>query len=193
VVIDVKESLSKLQGERWKQGVREFSVLNEGRDMMEDVVESRKKQVAAVIRILEQRAIRQAESKMSETPMEKIHREGLEKQLLETRIDLNFSRGKLASLCVLQVRSYLTTISLHILFHAWQGDYSTSFELFSIAMQEFTELFQSNHYSVSDMVFPYKVLLCASISTVLQAAGLAELFLHRRLRDAFIFFTLYGR
>ena len=72
--------------------------------MMEDVVESRKKQVAAVVRILEQRAIRQAESKMSETPMEKLHREGLEKQLLETRIDLNFSRGKLASLCVLQVR-----------------------------------------------------------------------------------------
>jgi hypothetical protein len=103
VVMDVKESLSNLQGERWRQGVREFSVLNEGRDMMEDVVESRKKHVAAVTRIIEQRAVRQAESKMSETPMEKLHREALEKQLRDCRIDLNFSRGKLASLCVLQV------------------------------------------------------------------------------------------
>jgi hypothetical protein len=33
-----------------------------------------------------------------------------------------------------------------------QGDYSSSFELFDVAMLEFTELFQSNHYSVSDMV-----------------------------------------
>jgi hypothetical protein len=103
IVIDVKESLAKLQGERWKQGVREFSVLNEGRDMMEDVVEARKKQVAAVARILEQRAVRQVESKMSESPMEKLHREGLERQLRDSRIALNFSRGKLASLCVLQV------------------------------------------------------------------------------------------
>jgi hypothetical protein len=70
---------------------------------MEDVVESRKLQVAAVKRILEQRAIRQAESKMSESPMEKMHREGLERQLRDNCIALNFSRGKLASLCVLQV------------------------------------------------------------------------------------------
>jgi hypothetical protein len=47
-------------------------------------------------------------------------------------------------------------------------------------MLEFTELFQSNHYSVSDMVNP---LLRESWTFVTraQAAGLAELFLHRRL------------
>jgi hypothetical protein len=151
IIVDVKESLSNLQGERWRQGVREFSVLNEGRDMMEDVVEARMKQVAAVQRIIEQRAIRLKESKLSETPMEKLHREGLEKQLRDLCISLNFSRGKLASLCVLQVCRLAPTYSFYVVDFR-QGDYSTSFNLFEVAMQEFTTLFQSNHYSVSDMV-----------------------------------------
>jgi len=103
LVIIMQESLSNLQGERWRQGVREFSVLNEGRDMMEEVVVARKQQVAVVEQILVQRAIRQFDSKLSESPMEKLHREGLEKQLRDCCIALNFSRGKLASLCVLQV------------------------------------------------------------------------------------------
>jgi hypothetical protein len=163
IVVDVKESLSKLQGERWKQGVREFSVLNEGRDMMEDVVESRKKHVAVVQRIIEHRAVRQAESKMSESPMERLHREALEKQLRGCRIDLNFSRGKLASLCVLQVCDFWSCFGRFALFETLQGDYSVSFELFDVAMQEFTELFQSNHFSVSDMVwFPQFKYFCVS-------------------------------
>ena len=52
-------------------------------------------------------------------------------------------------------------------------------------MKEFTDLFQSNHYSVSDMVRCCCHHSCTRHRTPSpspQAAGLAELFLHRRFR-----------
>ena len=180
IVIDVKESLSNLQGERWRQGVREFSVLNEGRDMMEEVVEARKKQVAVVQDIIVQRAIRQADSKTSESPMDRLHREALEKQLRDYCIALNFSRGKLASLCVLQVRRFFFIRALWFTLDR----VITRHRLACLRLQcKSSRIFFKRTTTACRTWCAFAPNYGAwqkSHHHSLQAAGLAELFLHRR-------------